>query len=149
LPSRAYLLQLHQHAAPAAFAAGRRLKMARILVVEDEPDLLALLSDQLSMLGHEVLVATDGLQGLRLARENRPDLLLTDVIMPFMDGAEMLEQIRSHDETRHLPVIAFSALTDKRTQARLESLGINSFLPKPYSFQELEERIQEATRSTR
>jgi CheY-like chemotaxis protein len=119
--------------------------MARILVVEDEPDLIALLADQLSVLGHEVLVATDGLQGLRLARESLPDLLLTDVIMPFMDGAEMVEQIRSHAETRHMPVIAFSALTDARTQARLESLGIAGFLSKPYSFQELEARIQEAT----
>jgi DNA-binding response OmpR family regulator len=100
----------------------------------------------LTLLGHEVLVATDGLQGLRLARESLPDLLLTDVIMPFMDGAEMLEQIRSHAETAHLPVIAFSALTDARTQARLESLGIAGFLPKPYSFRELEERIREATK---
>jgi CheY-like chemotaxis protein len=120
--------------------------VARILVVEDEPDLLALLADQLAVLGHEVLIATDGVQGLRLARESLPDLLLTDVIMPFMDGTEMLEQIRSHVETRHLPVIAFSALTDARTQARLEALGITGFLPKPYSFQELEARIQEATR---
>jgi DNA-binding response OmpR family regulator len=88
-------------------------------------------------------------QGLRLARENRPDLLLTDVIMPFMDGTEMVEQLRSHAETRHLPVIAFSALTDARTQARLESLGITGFLPKPYSFQELEARIEEATRAPR
>ena len=120
--------------------------MALILVVEDEPDLVALLADQLTLLGHEVLVATDGLQGLRLARESLPDLLLTDVIMPFMDGTEMLEQIRSHAETAHLPVIAFSALTDARTQARLESLGITGFLPKPYSFRELEERIREATK---
>jgi DNA-binding response OmpR family regulator len=123
--------------------------VARILVVEDEPDLLALLADQLAVLGHEVLIATDGVQGLRLARENRPDLLLTDVIMPFMDGTEMVEQLRSHAETRHLPVIAFSALTDARTQARLESLGITGFLPKPYSFQELEARIEEATRAPR
>lgn len=120
--------------------------MALILVVEDEPDLVALLADQLTLLGHQVLVATDGLQGLRLARESLPDLLLTDVIMPFMDGTEMLEQIRSHAETAHLPVIAFSALTDARTQARLESLGIAGFLPKPYSFRELEERIREATK---
>ena len=112
--------------------------MALILVVDDEPDLLALLVEQLQALGHEVA------EGLREATARRPDLLLTDVIMPFMDGPEMLEKLRAQPETRDIPVIALTALTDSRTRARLSSLGVERFLPKPYTLRELAAHIMAA-----
>lgn len=118
--------------------------MALILVVDDEPDLLALLVEQLQALGHEVAVAHDGAEGLREATARRPDLLLTDVIMPFMDGPEMLEKLRAQPETRDIPVIALTALTDARTRARLSSLGVERFLGKPYTLRELAAHIMAA-----
>lgn len=118
--------------------------MARVLVVDDEPDLVSLLVDQLSALGHEVIVARDGAQGIQEALASRPDVVLTDVIMPFMDGPEMLERLRAEPETRDIPVIALSALTDAKTRARMSSLGVRSFLGKPYSLRELANQIQDA-----
>jgi CheY-like chemotaxis protein len=115
-----------------------------ILVVDDEPDLLALLVDQVSSLGYDVVPARDGREGLRLAIDRAPDVILTDVIMPYMDGPEMLDRLRSRPGTREIPVIAITALTDRRTRSRLTSLGVRSYLAKPYSLRELAERIREA-----
>jgi CheY-like chemotaxis protein len=117
--------------------------LALILVVDDEPDLLALLVDQVSSLGYEVAAARDGTEGLRLAMDRRPDVILTDVIMPYMDGPEMLDRLRSRPDTRDIPVIAITALTDRRTRSKLTSLGVRSFLAKPYTMRELAERIRE------
>jgi CheY-like chemotaxis protein len=118
--------------------------LALILVVDDEPDLLALLVDQLSSLGYDVVAARDGTEGLRLALDQTPDVILTDVIMPYMDGPEMLERMRSRPETRDIPVIALTALTDRRTRSRLTALGVRSFLAKPYTMRDLADRIREA-----
>jgi len=115
-----------------------------ILVVDDEPDLLALLVDQVSSLGYDVVPARDGREGLRLAIDRAPDVILTDVIMPYMDGPEMLDRLRSRPGTREIPVIAITALTDRRTRSRLTSVGVRSFLAKPYSMRDLAERIHEA-----
>lgn len=118
--------------------------MALILVVDDEPDLLGLLVDQVSSLGYDVVAARDGTEGLRLAVDRQPDVILTDVIMPYMDGPEMLERLRSRPETRGIPVIALTALTDRRTRTRLGAAGVQGFLTKPYTIRELAERIREA-----
>jgi CheY-like chemotaxis protein len=118
--------------------------LALILVVDDEPDLLALLLDQVSSFGYDVVAARDGAEGLRVATDRRPDVILTDVIMPYMDGPEMLERLRSSPDTREIPAIALTALTDRRTRSRLSQLGVRSFLAKPYSMRELGERIREA-----
>ena len=123
--------------------------MARVLVVDDEPDLISLLVDQLTALGHDVIVARDGVQGVQEALARRPDVVLTDVIMPFMDGPEMLERLRAAPETRGIPVIALSALTDSKTRARMSSLGVRCFLGKPYSLKELASQIQNAVSSTK
>jgi DNA-binding response OmpR family regulator len=120
--------------------------VAYVLIVDDEPDLVALLRDQVAMLGHEVAVAFDGVEGLRLALERLPDVMVTDVVMPNMDGAEMLDELRRRDHTRNLPVIALSALTDTRTQARMTALGVVGFLAKPYAMRDLAAQIDIATR---
>lgn len=118
--------------------------MAYVLIVDDEPDLITLLRDQISMLGHEVAVARDGVEGVQLALERRPDVVVTDVIMPNMDGPEMLMELRRRPETREVPVIALSALTDARTQARMANLGVVGFLAKPYSLRDLAREIEKA-----
>ena len=117
--------------------------MPLILVVDDEPDLLALLVDQVSSLGYDVVAARDGTEGLRLAIDRAPYVILTDVVMPHMDGPEMLDRLRSRPGTREIAVIAITALTDRRTRSRLTSLGVRSFLAKLYFLCELAERIRE------
>jgi CheY-like chemotaxis protein len=119
--------------------------VAYILIVDDEPDLVTLLTDQIGMLGHEVAVARDGVEGVQLALRRRPDLVVTDVIMPNMDGPEMLMELRRRPETRDVPVIALTALADARTQTRMASLGVVGFLAKPYSLRDLAQEIDRAT----
>jgi CheY-like chemotaxis protein len=119
--------------------------VAYILIVDDEPDLVTLLTDQIGMLGHEVAVARDGVEGVQLALKRRPDLVVTDVIMPNMDGPEMLMELRRRPETRDVPVIALTALADARTQTRMASLGVVGFLAKPYSLRDLAQEIDRAT----
>jgi len=116
-----------------------------VLIVDDEPDLVTLLRDQVSMLGHEVGVARDGVEGVQLAMQRRPDVVVTDVIMPNMDGPEMLQELRRRDETRDVPVIALTALTDARTRNRLANLGVVGFLAKPYELRDLAAQITRAT----
>jgi CheY-like chemotaxis protein len=119
--------------------------VAYILIVDDEPDLVTLLTDQIGMLGHEVAVARDGVEGVQLALKRRPDVVVTDVIMPNMDGPEMLMELRRRPETRDVPVIALTALADARTQTRMASLGVVGFLAKPYSLRDLAQEIDRAT----
>ena len=124
-------------------------RLAYVLIVDDEPDLITLLRDQISMLGHEVAVARDGVEGLQIALERRPDVVVTDVIMPNMDGPEMLTELRRRPETREVPDIALTALTDTRTQARMAALGVVGFLAKPYSLRDLAREIERATTTSR
>jgi len=123
--------------------------LAYVLIVEDEPDLVTLLSDQVGMLGHEVAVARDGVEGVQRALERRPDVVVTDVVMPNMDGPEMLLELRRRPETHDVPVIALTALTDARTRARMASLGVIGFLAKPYSLRDLARQIEQATTPAR
>jgi CheY-like chemotaxis protein len=119
--------------------------VAYILIVDDEPDLVTLLTDQIGMLGHEVAVARDGVEGVQLALKRRPDVVVTDVIMPNMDGPEMLMELRRRPETRDVPVIALTVLADARTQMRMANLGVVGFLAKPYSLRDLAQEIDRAT----
>lgn len=123
--------------------------MAYVLIVDDEPDLITLLTDQVGMLGHEVAVARDGIEGIQSAMARRPDVVVTDVIMPNMDGPEMLQELRRRPETCDVPVIALTALTDARTRKRMASLGVVGFLAKPYELRDLAAQITRATSSGR
>jgi len=123
--------------------------LAYVLIVDDEPDLITLLTDQVGMLGHEVAVARDGIEGIQSAMARRPDVVVTDVIMPNMDGPEMLQELRRRDETRDVPVIALTALTDARTRTRLANLGVVGFLAKPYSMRDLAHQIEQACAGAR
>ncbi len=118
--------------------------MARILAVDDEEDIRSLLEMQVSGAGHEVLLAGDGVEGLQQIQTQRPHLVLLDLVMPVMDGLQMLERLRAEPATRNLPVIAVSGRLDVRTVERLQALGVCSLVRKPHSNGELQDRIREA-----
>jgi len=82
---------------------------ATILLVEDEADAGELLRDLLELEGYRVLLAYDGAQGLALAVAERPDLVVTDVMMPRMDGLELIERLRRNPDTRRTPIVVLSA----------------------------------------
>ena len=106
--------------------------MARVLVVDDDPDILALVRFKLEASGHEVLDAGDGERGLAAAREHLPDVVLADWTMPRMSGLEMLAAMRSEPATAAIPFILLTA----RAQ-QTDAPGIDGFIAKPFSLVDL------------
>jgi DNA-binding response OmpR family regulator len=109
----------------------------KILLVDDEPAILKILAIKLKISGYEVVCASSGEEALRQVRESSPDLALLDVILPGVDGLQVLSEIRSFSK---LPVIIFSARTEHAATAL--SLGANDFLTKPFDTDTLMGKIQ-------
>ena len=112
-----------------------------ILVVDDERDLLDLIEYNLKKEGYDVLEAEDGLEGIRMAKKYKPDLVLLDIMMPKMNGLEACEQIREDDEIKQTPIIFLTAKNDEKTEVRGLNLGADDFLTKPISTAKLVSRI--------
>jgi len=110
------------------------VQLRTLLVVDDNPDLVGLFRRYLHDQPYRVIQATSGGAALGLSRQLRPGVILLDVLMPSQDGWEILQQLRSHAETRDIPVVICSVLPE-RTLAR--SLGVHEFLPKPFTRQDL------------
>lgn len=107
-----------------------------VLVVEDNLEMNAFLSDVLST-RYRVIAAFNGEEGLRLAREHRPDLIVSDIVMPRMTGVEMVRELRRHGETENLPVLILTAREDEEVKMQALGDGIQDHLYKPFSNQEL------------
>ena len=105
--------------------------MASILVVEDDPTIRELVRLHLSSASYEVITAVDGLQGLQYAVGHRPDLIVSDVQMPNMDGFGMLAAVRANEQTASIPVIFLTALDDRESFRKSMNLGADDFLTKP------------------
>jgi two-component system, cell cycle response regulator DivK len=110
--------------------------MARVLIVEDNPDNMLLTILLLESAGHAILSATDAEAGLMLAREQRPDLILMDVQLPGMDGLEATALLKRDAATRAIPVIALTALAMKGDEERIRAAGCNGYISKPMRIHE-------------
>jgi CheY-like chemotaxis protein len=104
--------------------------VSRILVVDDEPDLRFLLRRVFERAGHEVIEATDGAAALALVYESPPDLVVTDIMMPVMDGAELIGRLRSDPATAGIPILSVSG------DGHLAN-GADAIAPKPYDWKKL------------
>jgi CheY-like chemotaxis protein len=104
--------------------------VARILIVDDEPDIRFMMRLILEGAGHKVTEARHGALGLKFVKATPPDLVVTDVMMPTMDGLEFIEYLRSDPETAAIPILAVSANSELAT-------GANTRLPKPFEAREL------------
>jgi len=107
--------------------------MAALLIIEDHAPLRRNLEDMLALEGHRVLTAADGPAGLRLAREQRPDLILCDIMLPGMDGLEILAHLRAEAATRAVPFIFLTAKGSPPEIRAGMNLGADDYLPKPVS----------------
>ncbi|MBT3269748.1 response regulator [Candidatus Poribacteria bacterium] len=118
-----------------------------VLLIEDEPDVQMVASLALGTLGgHTVTVADDGLRGLELARTERPDVILLDVMMPRMDGHEVLRLLKASDTTATIPVIFLSAKAQQKDIDAGLALGADGYLTKPFDSIALSEQVQEIVR---
>ncbi len=115
---------------------------ARILVIDDDTVVRSYFVRVLSQVGYEVVSAGDGAAGLALLRERAPDLVLTDVHMPLVGGFDLLEQLRSHDATRHIPIIICSGSSESSFKVTGLDLGANDYLTKPIDSEELIARVR-------
>ena len=115
-----------------------------VLVADDDPDILQLVSLRLASSGYEVMAAGDGEQALNAALERTPDLALLDVMMPKLDGYEVTARLRRNESTRHTPVILLTARVQEPDVARGTQAGADDYVKKPFSTQELRERVQAA-----
>jgi DNA-binding response OmpR family regulator len=113
--------------------------MARVLVVDDETDIRALLRELLERAGHDVVEAPDGREGLRVFHSERPDLVLLDVSMPGLDGWQTLERIR---ELSSVPVVMLTARAQEMDKVRGLRAGADDYVTKPFGRQELLARIE-------
>lgn len=116
----------------------------KILVVDDEIDIVGWLKHFLTHSGYEVAEAYDGIQALEAVRQDRPDLILLDLKMPRMDGRTTLRRLREQAETRDIPVVLLSAnpVSDETERAQMLSLGVRRFLQKPITAEQLVAEVQ-------
>lgn len=120
---------------------------ARVLVVEDEEDLAAIVRVNLEIAGYDVDVARDGVEGLEAIRRDTPDLVLLDVMMPRMDGWSVLRHVKSDRATRDLPVVMLTALSEERELIRGHLQGAVEYVTKPFQMKRLLDAVDNALRS--
>jgi len=118
----------------------------RILVVDDEPDITALVAYHLAKAGYRVSTAATGPDALKAAREERPDIVVLDLMLPGVSGYDVLAELRRREETREVGVILLTARREEADRIRGLSLGADDYLTKPFSPQELSLRVQAVLR---
>jgi DNA-binding response OmpR family regulator len=117
--------------------------MALILVVDDEPDVLLLCKMNLEHAGHQVIEAPDGEQGLALARERRPDAMILDLMMPNVDGYEVLRGLNEDPASVDLAVVVLTAKARQQDRVRCLQGGADEFVTKPFSPESLVETVEQ------
>ena len=118
----------------------------KILVIEDEPSQVEILRFNLTRQGFSVMVAMDGEDGLNAARDDPPDLILLDWMLPNMPGVEVCRQLRRNKATCEIPIIMLTARSEERDKVRGLDVGADDFVTKPYSVKELIARVRAALR---
>ena len=107
--------------------------MARVLVIDDEPDVLLLCRVNLEHAGHEVLEGSDGEIGLEMVRSERPDLVVLDLMLPKVDGLTILSLLGAGKETRGIPVVVLTAKAQREDQLQCWRAGASAFIAKPFA----------------
>jgi DNA-binding response OmpR family regulator len=120
----------------------KKASKTKILVVDDEPNIVQTLQDRLEMNEYEVVTAGNGREGLQKFEQERPDVILLDVIMPIMDGHEMLEMLRKQPGGQDVSVIMLTARSQTQDIARANACGIDDYIVKPFDLSELLEKIE-------
>ena len=115
------------------------MKQFRVLLVDDEDRILNFLTSKLKATGYEILTAHDGVEALQVARDEEPDLIVLDILMPRMDGFETLKQLRTFSTS---PVIFLSARGVDSDKIKGLTMGADDYLPKPFNPDELVARIE-------
>lgn len=115
----------------------------RILIVDDEVDLVYLLQVRLKATGYAVAIARDGEECLHKVKSESPDLILLDVLMPKLNGYEVCRILKNDSQTRHIPVVMLTAAVKEGNEALISEIGADFYLTKPYEMADLLKKIKE------
>jgi len=124
------------------FKSKKKAKHPRILVIDDEPDLVSTMQCRLEWYGCEIISACNGQDGMEKAASEKPDLILLDTTMPVVNGHEMLEQLRRDPALKDTPVIMVTAICAPEDIAKASSYGVADYVTKPFDYAELMEKIK-------
>jgi len=113
----------------------------KILYVEDDDNIVYMLKPRLEREGYEVLIAVDGKEGIDLANNRNPDLILMDLELPVLDGWEASKHLKKDPNTKHIPIIALSARVMEEDRSRAIDAGCDDFESKPVDFDSLMKKI--------
>lgn len=112
-------------------------RQRKILVVDDERHIVRLIQVNLERAGYQVVTAFDGKEGLKKVEAEKPDLIVLDVMMPYMDGFEVLKRLQANQSTRNIPVVMLTAKAQDADVFRGWSSGVSAYLTKPFNPLEL------------
>jgi DNA-binding response OmpR family regulator len=113
-----------------------------ILVADDDPQILTMLSIRLAKRGYTVVEACDGLQTLSKARSEKPDLVLLDVMMPGKNGWEVAKELRADEDLRDVGIVMLTAIGERVNEMTSPLYGADAFVDKPFDFTDLEAKIK-------
>ena len=125
----------------------KKINARKILVVDDEPDVVTVVSKILRHNGYEVITANDGLECISRAESELPDLILLDNIMPNMDGQTALVKLRASKKTEDIPVIMFTCCANGENIDRAQKAGAVEYIVKPFDYPVLLEKIARTLKS--
>ena len=115
----------------------------KVLLVEDEKNIILGVRTCLDAVGYRVHVEEDGEQALEYIQTRKPDLVLLDLMLPKVDGFEVLKKVKQDDSTKNIPVIVLTAKVSQEDQKRAQDLGADFYMTKPFRPQELWDKIKE------
>jgi CheY-like chemotaxis protein len=116
----------------------------RILIVDDERDIVKALTIRLRGAGYEIVTAFDGAQGIFMAHKEKPDLILLDIRMPAGDGFSVAEKLKQSADTLAIPVIVLTGSPEKNSEEKAMAVGARFYVKKPYDPEELLDAIKRA-----
>ncbi len=114
----------------------------KVLYIEDNKDNMTLVRRVLEVEGYEVIGAENGAEGLAKARSLRPDLIITDINLPDIDGYEITETLKRETKTAHIPVIAMTANVMKKDREQVHEVGCDGYIAKPIDIDALPEQVE-------
>jgi two-component system alkaline phosphatase synthesis response regulator PhoP/two-component system response regulator VicR len=115
----------------------------KILVADDEPYILMALTDAVEMEGYDCVTAVNGKEALQKAREERPDLIMLDIMMPYMDGFEVCRELKADPATRDIPVIMLTAKSQQVDIQKGKEAGADDYITKPFRPSTLRKKFNE------
>ena len=113
-----------------------------VLIVEDNEKNMKVMRDLMRVQGYQTLEAVDGLTGLDMARQHRPDLILMDIQLPTIDGYEVTRRLKTQEETKQIPVIAVTSFAMRGEEEKAREAGCDAYVSKPIDIRKLIETVQ-------